>query len=338
MDVEKLNAVAKALVAPGKGILASDATEGTMDKRMTAFGITATPELRREFREILLKTSGVGEYISGVILNDEIMRQKTSDGLSFVELVKNQGMIPGIKVDKKTHDMANFPGEKIAEGLDGLRDRISEYKQMGAEFAKFRSVITIGNGIPTQVCINSNSEVQARYAALCQEQDIVPIVEPEVVMDGSHTMQRCEEVTRAVLLSAFTALKDHKVDLSGILLKPNMILPGEKSDEKPEKVDVAKISLDVLKRAVPDEVAGVVFLSGGQDAIDATVRLNEMNKMESAAWPLAFSFERGLENDAMKVWLGKGENIEAAQKAFYHRAKMNSLARLGKYSPEMENN
>lgn len=336
MDIKTLQETAKKLVAPGKGILATDATEGTLDKRMLKVGLNPTPELRREFREILLKTEGINEFISGVILNDEIIRQRIKEGLPFAEIVKNQGVIPGIKVDKKTHDMANFPGEKIAEGLDGLRDRLTEYRQMGAQFAKFRSVITIGEGIPTQVCIDSNSEVQGRYAALCQNEDIVPIIEPEIVMDGNHSMQRCEDVTRAVLLSTFNYLKNHKVNLSGILLKPNMILPGEGSSEKPDAGEVAKVTLEVLKRVVPDEVPGVVFLSGGQDAKLATLRLNEMNKIGGVSWQLAFSFERALEDDAMKTWMGKSENIDAAQKAFYHRAKMNSLARSGKYVPELE--
>lgn len=337
MDINKLNEIAKRLMSPGKGVFAADATEGTMDKRLQNTGIEPSPEIRRLFREILLKTEGLGEFISGVILNDEIIRQKTSDGNTFQEIISGQGILVGIKVDKKTHNMANFPGEKIAEGLDGLRDRLKEYKEMGAGFAKFRTVITIGQGIPTQTCIDSNSEVLARYAALCQETDIVPIVEPEVVMDGDHSIQRCEEVTRAVIVSLFKLLDDHIVYLPGIILKPNMVLPGNESRETPPLQEIAEITLQTLKRFVPSEVAGIVFLSGGQKAEDATLRLNEMGKAVDLPWKLTFSFERALEGPAMEVWKGKEDNVEAAKKELYKRAKLNSLASQGKYSPEMEN-
>ncbi len=232
--------------------------------------------------------------------------------------------------------MANFPGEKIAEGLDGLRDRLKEYKEMGANFAKFRTVITIGQGIPTQTCIDSNSEVLARYAALCQEIDIVPIVEPEVVMDGDHSFQRCEEVTRATLTSVFKYLDDHKVHLSGIILKPNMVLPGSESADSPSLAEISEATLQTLKRTVPSEVTGIVFLSGGQKAEDATLRLNEMNKVNDLSWKLSFSFERALEGPAMEVWKGKEENIENARKEFYKRAKLNSSASQGKYNIQME--
>ncbi len=337
MDKDLLQEVAEALVVTGKGIFAADATEGTMDKRLQGVGIIPSQEIRRFFREMLLKTDGVGEYISGVILNDEIIRQKVSDGSTFNDLVSKQGIKVGIKVDKKTHDMANFPGEKIAEGLDGLRDRLKEYKEMGASFAKFRTVITIGQNIPTQTCIDSNSEVLARYAALSQESNIVPIVEPEVVMDGNHSLQRCEDVTRAVLSSTFKYLSDHKVYLKGIILKPNMVLPGSESNESPSVEEVADVTLLVLNRTVPSDVAGVVFLSGGQKAEDATIRLNEMSKVTNLPWKLSFSFERALEGPAMEVWKGKEENITLAQKAFYKRTKLNSLACQGKYLKEMEN-
>jgi fructose-bisphosphate aldolase, class I len=337
MDEGILRKITQELVAPGKGILATDATEETMDKRMRAVGIESTPELRKKFREVLLTTSGVSEFISGVILNDEIIRQRTSDGKTFQEVLGGQGIKVGIKVDKKTHDMANFPGEKIAEGLDGLRDRLREYQAMGAEFAKFRTVIIIGTGIPTQTCIDSNSEILARYASLCQETNIVPVVEPEVVMDGDHSLQRCEEVTRATLTSTFRFLEDHKVYLPGVILKPNMVLPGNKCVDKPSLEETAEVSLQTLKRTVPADVAGIVFLSGGQDACDATLRLNEMNKVKDLPWPLSFSFERALEGPALEIWAGNDSNWEKAQKEFYKRARLNSLARNGEYAKEMEN-
>ena len=336
MDKDLLRKIAKQLVAPGKGILATDATEGTVDKRMRAAGIEPTAELRRKFREILLTTPGMSEFISGVILNDEIIRQKTGGDKSFQEIINSQGIKVGIKVDKKTHDMANFPGEKIAEGLDGLRDRLKEYQAMGVSFAKFRTVITIGNGNPTQTCIDSNSEVLARYAALCQETNIVPVVEPEVIMDGDHSLQRCEEVTRATLVSTFKFLEDHKVYLPGIILKPNMVLPGNKSNEIPSLEDIVKATLQTLKRTVPGEVPGIVFLSGGQDARDATLRLNEMNKVKDLPWPLSFSFERALEGPSLEIWAGDDSNWEKVQKEFYKRARLNSLARKGEYEKEME--
>lgn len=336
MNKDTLNKIAKELVSPGKGILATDATEESMDKRMRAVGIEPTPELRRRFRELLLTTEGVSEFISGVILNDEIIRQKTSSDKTFQEILIDKGIKVGIKVDKKTHDMANFPGEKIAEGLDGLRGRLKEYQGMGAEFAKFRTVITIGNGIPTQTCIDSNSEVLARYASLCQEANIVPVIEPEVVMDGDHSLQRCEEFTRATLVSTFKFLEDHKVYLPGIILKANMVLPGNKSNDKPSLEDVAEVTLQTLKRIVPREVFCIVFLSGGQDARDATLRLNEMNKVKDLPWPLSFSFERALEGPSLDIWAGDDFNWEKAQNEFYKRAKFNSLAIKGEYSKEME--
>ena len=336
MDVTILQKTAEELTAPGKGIFAADATEGTMDKRMTAAGINPTPDLRREFREILLGTEGVGDYISGVILNDEIIRQKTSDGMTFVELAGKQKIIPGIKVDKKTHDMANFPGEKIAEGVDGLRERLTEYKAMGVRFAKFRSVITIGEGIPTQVCIDSNSEVQARYAALCQEQDILPIVEPEVLMEGVHNIGRNEEVTKKVLTSVFKKLADHKIFFKGMLLKPNVVHPGKESGENVDNEVVADKTLQVLRETVPEDVPGVLFLSGGDPADEMTQHLDLMNEKGPHPWELSFSFERALEGPTMEIWQGKSENITRAQSEFYKRARLNSLARTGKYKVEME--
>lgn len=333
---EELENIAKALVAPGKGILATDATEGTMDKRMKAVGIESSPELRKKFRELLLTTEGISEFISGVILNDEIIRQKTSEGVDFVKIVESRGMIAGIKVDKKAYDMANFPGEKIAEGLDNLRDRFTEYKQMGAKFAKWRAVITIGDGIPTDTCIESNAEALARYAALAQEADIVPIVEPEVLMDGNHGIDRCEEVTKKVLKSVFKKLVDHKISFTGMLLKPNVVHPGKDSSEKAENEIVAERTLRTLHETVPEEVTGILFLSGGDSAPEMTQHLDLMNEKGSHPWELSFSFERALEGPALEIWKGDESNWEAAQKVFYKRAKMNSLAREGKYEKEME--
>jgi fructose-bisphosphate aldolase class I len=337
MDFNKLNETTERLVSPGKGILATDATEGTMDKRMKAVGIDPTPELRRKFREILLKTPNISQYICGVILNDEIIRQKTSDDLGFVALLDNQGIVPGIKVDKKTHNLANFPGEKIAEGLDGLRDRFAEYKNMGAKFSKWRTVIVIGDGIPTDVCIESNSEVLARYAALAQEADIVPIVEPEVLMDGNHGIERSEEITKKVLKSVFKKLTDHKIYLKGMLLKPNVVHPGKGSPEAVDNEQVVQRTLKVLNETVPADVPGIFFLSGGDSAPEMTQHLDRMNEFSPHPWELSFSFERALEGPAMGIWKGQDGNIERAQQEFLKRAKLNSLARSGQYSSELEN-
>lgn len=319
-----------------RGILATDATSDTMDKRMSAVGIAPNDEIRVKFREVLLTTPGITEFIGGVILNDEIIRSKTSGGKRFSDLINEQGIRVGIKVDKKTHDMANFPGEKIAEGLDGLRDKLKEYSQMKASFAKFRSVITIGENIPTQTCIESNAEVLARYAALCQEVGMVPIVEPEVIMEGNHSMERDMEVTTATLQSVFFYLARHKVFLQGIILKPNMVLPGKDSGVNVSDSDVAMTTLEVLKRTVPVGVPVVAFLSGGQSPEDATARLNEMSKIGGSAWQLSFSFERALEGPAMEIWKGLDSNISEVQKVFFKRAKLNSAARLGQYTKEME--
>ena len=338
MDTNKLDEIARKLVSPEKGILATDATAGTMDKRMKVEGLNPTPELRRKFREILLKTPDISQFICGVILNDEIIRQKTSDGLDFVTLLDNQGIVPGIKVDKKTHDMANFPGEKIAEGLDGLRDRFAEYRKMGAKFSKWRTVIVIGDGIPTDVCIESNSEVLARYAALAQEADIVPVVEPEVLMEGNHSIDINEEVTKKVLKSVFKKLADHKIYLKGMVLKPNVVHPGKESSETVDNEQIAQRTLGVLNETVPSEVPGIFFLSGGDSAPEMTQHLDRMNELGPHPWELSFSFERALEGPAMGIWKGKDENIENAQQEFFKRAKLNSLARSGRYRSEMENN
>ena len=336
MNEIALKETVSAIFSSNRGILATDATADTMDKRMTASETAPTPELRVKFREVLLTTPGISEFIGGVILNDEIIRAKTSGGENFFDLLDKQGIKVGIKLDKKTHDMANFPGEKIAEGLDGLRDRLKEYKDMKVSFAKFRTVYLINDTTPSQANIESNSEVLARYAALCQEAGIVPIVEPEVLMDGSHAMERCMEVTTAVLRNTFFYLNKHKVSLAGMILKPNMVLPGKDHHSPLSDNEVAITTLEVLKRAVPAEVPVIAFLSGGQEAKFATARINEMVKLGNVPWQLSFSFERALEGPALDIWKGLDSNIESAQKEFFKRAKLNSIARMGQYDPSME--
>ena len=336
MKTENLEAMAKKLVAPGKGILAADESSGTIEKRLKSINVPSTQENRRAYREILFTTAGTGEFISGVILFDETIRQKTRDGRTFVEALEQQGIIPGIKVDKGAKAMANFPGEKITEGLDGLRDRLAEYRQLGARFAKWRAVIAIGDGIPTRNCIVSNSEALARYAALCQEGDLVPIVEPEVLMDGTHTIERYFEVTEQTLRSVFDALADHRVVLEGMLLKPNMVLSGKDCPQQASVQEVAEATVRCLKRVVPAAVPGIVFLSGGQTDLQATEHLNAMNQIEDLPWQLSFSYGRALQAPVLKAWKGDPAKVADAQKAFHHRALCNSKARFGKYNEEME--
>jgi fructose-bisphosphate aldolase class I len=288
------------------------------------------------YREILFTTNGAGEFISGVILFDETIRQKTRDGRSFVEVLEQQGIVPGIKVDEGAKAMANFPGEKITEGLDGLRERLAEYRQLGARFAKWRAVIAIGDGIPTRTCIDSNAEALARYAALCQEGELVPIVEPEVLMDGTHTIERYFEVTQQTLESVFHALYEHRVVLEGTLLKPNMVLSGKECPQQASVQEVAEATLRCLKRVVPAAVPGVVFLSGGQSDLQATEHLNAMNRLNQVPWQLSFSYGRALQAPVLKAWKGDPAKVADAQQAFHHRALCNSKARFGKYTEEME--
>jgi len=321
MKIENLETVAKKLVAPGKGILAADESSGTIEKRLKSINVPSSEENRRMYREILFTTKGAGEFISGVILFDETIRQKTRDG---------------IKVDKGAKAMANFAGEKITEGLDGLRERLGEYRQLGARFAKWRAVITIGDGIPTRACIDSNAEALARYAALCQESDLVPIVEPEVLMDGTHTMERHFQVTEETLRSVFDSLAEHRVVLEGILLKPNMVLSGKECPQQASVQEVAEATVRCLKRVVPAAVPGIVFLSGGQTDQQATEHLNAMNRMGDLPWQLSFSYGRALQAPVLKAWKGDTANVSAAQTAFHHRAWCNSKARFGKYTEEME--
>src|SRR5881398_2635392 len=336
MKIENLESIARKLVAPGKGILAADESSGTIEKRLKSISVPSTEENRRAYREILFTTAGAGEFISGVILFDETIRQKTRDGRTFVEALEQQGIIPGIKVDKGAKPMANFAGEKITEGLDGLRDRLTEYRQLGARFAKWRAVMTIGDGIPTRTCIDSNAEALARYAALCQEEDLVPIVEPEVLMDGTHTIERHFEVTQQTLESVFQCLYEHRVALEGMLLKPNMVLSGKDCPQQASVQEVAEATVRCMKRVVPAAVPGLVFLSGGQTDLQATEHLNAMNQLPNLPWQLSFSFGRALQAPVLKAWKGDSANVTAAERAFHHRALCNSRARFGKYTAEMD--
>jgi len=336
MKAENLETVAEKLVAPGKGILAADESSGTIEKRLKTIGVPSTEENRHAYREVLFTTSGVGDFISGVILFDETIRQKTRDGRTFVEALEQQGMIPGIKVDKGAKAMANFPDEKITEGLDGLRDRLTEYRKLGACFAKWRAVIAISNKIPTHICMEANAEALARYAALCQEADLMPIVEPEVLMDGAHTIERHFEVTEQMLESVCHALAEHRVALEEMLLKPNMVLSGKDCPEQASVQEVAEATVRCMKRVVPAAVPGLVFLSGGQTDLQATEHLNAMNRLEGLPWQLSFSFGRALQAPVLKAWKGDSANVASAQQAFYHRAWCNSQARFGKYRDEME--
>src|SRR5881397_2142446 len=336
MKSENLESVARKLVEGGKGILAADESSPTIEKRLKSISVPSTEENRRAYREILFTTAVAGEFISGVILFDETIRQKTRDGRSFVDVLEQEGIIPGIKVDKGAKAMANFPGEKITEGLDGLGERLTEYRQLGARFAKWRAVITIGDGIPTRTCIDSNAEALARYAALCQEGDLVPIVEPEVLMDGAHTIERCFEVTEQTLRSVFNALAAHRVVLEGMLLKPNMVLSGKECPQQASVQEVAEATVRCMKHVVPAAVPGLVFLSGGQTDQQATEHLNAMNQLPDLPWQLSFSYGRALQAPVLKAWKGDEANVAKAQKAFHHRALCNSRARFGKYTEEVE--
>jgi fructose-bisphosphate aldolase, class I len=336
MDVQKLEETARAIVAEGKGILAADESDGTIKKRFDTIGVESTEETRRSYRGLLFTTEGVEEYISGVILFDETIRQTASDGTPFPKLLESQGIIPGIKVDKGAKPLALAEGETITEGLDGLRERLAEYGELGARFTKWRAVISIGKGIPSEYALWTNAHALARFAALSQEADLVPIVEPEVLMDGDHTIDRSFEVTSRTLHAVFTELRDQRVHPEGILLKPNMVLSGYDASEQAPHEEVATQTIRCFKRHVPAAVPGIVFLSGGQSDEDATANLNAMNAMGPHPWQLSFSYGRALQAAPLKAWGGKEENVEAAQRAFYHRAKMNSAARSGMYAPEME--
>src|SRR5437588_9730589 len=336
MKTENLESIARKLVAPGKGILAADESSGTIEKRLKSISVPSTEENRRAYREVLFTTKGAGEFISGVILFDETIGQTTRDGRTFVKALEEQGIIPGIKVDKGAKGMANFPGEKITEDLDGLRERLAEYRKLGARFAKWRAGIAIGDGIPTRACIDSNAEALARYAALCQEGDLVPIVEPEVLMDGTHTMERHFQATEETLRSVFDSLAEHRVVLEGILLKPNMVLSGKECPQQASVQEVAEATVRCLKRVVPAAVPGIVVLSGGQTDQQATEHLNAMNRFGDLPWQLSFSYGRALQAPVLKAWKGEQANVTKAQQASHHRAQSNSKARFGKYTEEME--
>lgn len=338
MSEQKLIDTARELVAGDKGLLAMDESITTCNKRFAEVGIPQTEETRRAYRELIVTTPGLGECISGAILCDETIRQRTDDGASFVEALIGAGIIAGIKVDAGAKDMAGHPGEKITEGLDGLRERLAEYSQMGARFAKWRAVIFIGEGIPTRGCIQANAHALARYAALCQEAGLVPVVEPEVLMDGDHTMGRCADVTEGAQRSVFKHLCAQRVMLEGMLLKPNMVLPGLTCPRQESVDEVADATVRCLLRTVPAAVPGIAFLSGGQPSELATARLNAMNvRFKSRVpWALAFSFARAIQQPALEIWRGDVANVPAAQEALYHRARCNWAARCGEYNTAME--
>jgi fructose-bisphosphate aldolase class I len=336
MNFQELENVAGAIVADGKGILAADESSGTIKKRFDSIGVESTEETRRAYRELLFTTEGAEEFIGGVILYDETIRQQASDGTPFPKLLESKGIVPGIKVDTGAKPLALAEGETVTEGLDGLRERLAEYLELGARYAKWRAVITIGKDIPSEYCIWTNAHALARYAALCQEGGLVPIVEPEVLMDGDHTIERSFQVTSQTLHAVFTELRDQRIHPEGILLKPNMVLPGYESSKQVSDEEIAHQTIQCFRRHVPAAVPGIVFLSGGQSEEEATRRLNAINAIGPHPWTVSFSYGRALQAAALKAWVGHDENVEAAQRAYYHRAKMNSTAVTGAYAPEME--
>jgi fructose-bisphosphate aldolase class I len=330
---------AREMAAPQKGILAADESSGTIKRRFDAIGVESTEDNRRNYRELLFRTEGANQFISGVILYDETIRQNGADGTPLVKVLTDQGIIPGIKVDAGTKPLAGAEGELVTEGLDGLRERLAEYKGLGARFAKWRAVITIGDGIPSDYCIEVNAQALGRYAALCQEAGIVPIVEPEVLMDGGHTIDACFDATRRTLHSVYNQLMLQSVHLPATILKPNMVLSGKDAPNRAPAEEVARQTVECFKETVPAAVPGIAFLSGGQSDEEATVNLDAINRYAARAgapWELTYSYGRGLQAAPQKAWSGKAENKDAAQKAFYHRAMVTSAARQGKYSPSME--
>lgn len=341
MDAQVLAAIAKKMVAPGKGILAIDESSGTCKKRFDSVGVECTEENRRQYRELLVSAPGIEQYISGMILYDETIRQKDSSGVPFADILKKKDIIPGIKVDMGPKPLALHSGEVVTEGLDGLRDRLIEYAGLGAQFAKWRAVIAIGqNGagvnMPSQACIMANAHALARYAALCQECGLVPMVEPEILIDGNHTIEKCYEVTALTLKTLFSQLAQQGVDVKGTILKVSMVLAG-KDSAKVSAQEVAKLTYKCLTENVPHDLAGVVFLSGGQSDEDATINLDLMNKMGGLPWPLSFSYGRAIQSSALKIWAADTvKNVARAQQALVHRSKCNSLAALGKYDPAVE--
>ena len=336
MTAQSLAAIAQAMVAPGKGILAADESSGTIKKRFDAIKLESTAESRRAYRDMLFTTSGTADFISGVILYDETLRQSTLGGIPFPKYLGDLGILPGIKVDAGAKALAGFPGETITEGLDGLRERLKEYASLGAKFAKWRAVIAIGPGVPSAFCLAANAQALARYAALCQEAGIVPIVEPEVLMDGDHGIGRCAEVTTAALERTFIELRAHRVDFAGMVLKPNMVVPGDGCKQRASVRQVAEATIQCLKATVPATVAGIAFLSGGQSPEESTEHLSVMNTLGPLPWQLTFSYGRALQAPSLKAWGGTPGGVEAGQAAFLKRARLNGLAHGGQYRREME--
>jgi fructose-bisphosphate aldolase, class I len=336
MTSHDLEGIALTLVADGKGILAADETVHTLTLRFDALAIESTEQSRRAYREMLF-ASGIAEFISGVIMHDETIRQKSSSGTRLAEVLASEGVLPGIKVDSGAKPLAGSPGESVTEGLDGLRDRLVEYRAMGARFAKWRAVFHVTDALPSSACVSANASALARYAALCQEQGLVPIVEPEVLMDGSHTIEHCEDVTGIALHSVFDALFEQSVLLEGMLLKPNMVIAGNECTRQASVGEVANATLRCLRRHVPAAVPGIVFLSGGQPARLATAHLNAINRLPgSKPWKISFSYGRALQDPALEAWRGRDENLKAGQRALYHRASLNGAASLGEYTDEMD--
>ncbi|MGZ4149978.1 MAG: class I fructose-bisphosphate aldolase [Actinomycetota bacterium] len=333
---DAMRTTARELVGPGKGILAADESTGTIKKRFDSIGVGSTEDTRRHYRQMLFTTPGLGDHISGVILYDETIRQSTDDGVPFVKVLEAAGSIPGIKVDTGAKPLALFPDETVTEGLDGLRERLAEYRELGARFAKWRATIVIGEATPTDYAIAANAQAMTRYAALCQEADIVPIVEPEILMDGGHDIRACEDATGRTLDALYAELAAARVDLPGSLLKVNMIVPGKGSANQVSDEEVARATIRCLTAHVPADVPGVVFLSGGMSDEEATSRLNEMNKIGGVPWQLSFSYGRALQAPSLKAWGGQEANVEAGQRALAHRAAMNGLARSGGYDASME--
>lgn len=337
MSSQSIEAIASAMVAEGKGILAIDESSPTIKKRFDSIGAECTEDNRRAYRELLITADGIDEFISGMILFDETIRQSTADGLPFAEVLSSRGIMPGIKVDGGAKDLAGHAGEKVTEGLDGLRDRLAEYRSLGAPFAKWRAVITIGDGLPSRGCITANCHALARYAALCQEAGIVPMVEPEVLLDGNHDIDRCYEVSEATLRALFAELYEQRVVLEGTILKASMVLSGNKCTKRAGVEEVAERTIRCLENSVPAALPGIVFLSGGQTPVEATAHLNAMNAMAGRLpWKLSFSYSRALQEPALKTWNGDAANGKAAQAALRHRAQLNSAASLGRYQENME--
>jgi fructose-bisphosphate aldolase class I len=337
MNLAELNKVATAMVAPGRGILAADESSGTIKKRFDQIGVESTADSRRDYRELMFRANeAMSKYISGVILYDETIRQNAKDGTPLVKVIEKTGSLPGIKVDKGTQPLPNCPGEVITEGLDGLRQRLVEYRGLGAKFAKWRAVIDIGRDMPSYACIMTNANALARYAALCQDEGIVPIVEPEVLMDGDHDIDRCYKITEWTLNTVFEQLYYQRVALEGMVLKPNMAIAGKKCPKQASVAEVAEKTVKLLKSCVPAAVPGIAFLSGGQSDADATAHLDAMNKIGGLPWKLTFSYGRALQAAPQMAWSGKTENVAAAQRAFVHRAMMNGLASLGQWKQDLE--